>query len=249
MWRMPLCTVAWFQIPVRLSIVDSALVLLDVFIAGDFAVRSRQRGARSVGGAGSVHRASGARQSSTVSRYVLASHGQKLRWECWCWSPGAAGSRARMWPLNRLMASAVTCSKWSVPGPLVLIFVSFSCSSCLDELGLLTRWQRELPIEVCPVVSGGSSLPAELREGVLLDQAGEAQRSLDMPGNPSTVLLGAGGLLAGGPVLEAQAIRQFIEEIARELAAGDRAEPSETDPSPDRARRPGVRRHAVDTEA
>lgn len=103
-------------------------------------------------------------------------------------------------------------------GPLVLIFVSFGCASCLKVLERLPQWQRDIPVEICPVVSTAMPLPPELPTGLLLDPAGEAFRALDMSGNPSAVLLGADGLLAGGPVLGSSAIRQFIEDIAGELA-------------------------------
>lgn len=102
-------------------------------------------------------------------------------------------------------------------GPLLLIFVSFGCSSCLKVLQLLPQWQREIPITISPVVYLHTQLPPEVPDGLLLDEGGEAMRSLDMVGNPSAVLLGADGLLAGGPVLGAPAIEQLVRDIAAEL--------------------------------
>ncbi|SDB86112.1 Methylamine utilisation protein MauE [Raineyella antarctica] len=106
-------------------------------------------------------------------------------------------------------------------GAQLLVFLSPGCGSCLGIARDLPRWrERDLPITVRPVVhsnwidSPGTPVWVET---ALVDQDGAAAAALEVRGTPGAVLLGADGLLAGGPVLGAPAVREFYVEIAEQL--------------------------------
>jgi len=106
-------------------------------------------------------------------------------------------------------------------GAQLLLFLSPGCGSCAGIARDLPRWRaRELPIGIRTVVSAGApdmpGAPAWV-ETSLVDPAGEAGRTLGVGGTPGAVLLGADGLLAGGPVLGSTAVREFYVQIAEQL--------------------------------
>ena len=86
----------------------------------------------------------------------------------------------------------------------------------------MARWRELLPqLEVRLLTSvHPDSLPEDLRpEGaVAYDHVGLVQSALDLSGSPSAVLLGADGLLAGGPVHGLEEIEAFVTDIADQLA-------------------------------
>ena len=53
----------------------------------------------------------------------------------------------------------------------------------------------------------------------LYDHGGLATRSLGATGQVAAVLLGADGMLAGGPVHGIEEVRGFVDDIADEIAA------------------------------
>lgn len=69
-----------------------------------------------------------------------------------------------------------------------------------------------------------------LGEDVWYDHKKLAWRALEVPASPAAVLLGADGLLAGGPVNGVEAIRDFLGEI-REALADAPEPPSEESPA------------------
>ena len=134
-------------------------------------------------------------------------------------------------------------------GPLLLVFISFGCSSCVKVLDQLPQWRQDLPFDVRPVVHQAAYLPADLPEGLLLDRDGEALRALDMPGYPSTVLLGADGLVAGGPVTGSSAARRLVADVVEQLAESEHAEGTERDQPADETADQEVLGHRVDSQA
>ena len=83
------------------------------------------------------------------------------------------------------------------------------------EVGLLSTLTADaIPDDIRP------------RAGVLHDHTGLAQRALRMHQSPMAVLLGADGLLAGGPVEGMAEIEAFVSDIEEQLSeAGVEAEP------------------------
>ena len=86
----------------------------------------------------------------------------------------------------------------------------------------MARWRERLPQLEVRLLSSmkPETLPDDLRPdgAVAYDHAGVAQRALALNGSPTAVLLGADGLLAGGPVEGVAEIEQFVADIADQLA-------------------------------
>lgn len=108
-------------------------------------------------------------------------------------------------------------------GAQLLVFLSPGCGSCTGIARDLPRWrERRLPIAVQAVVhsrwAASPDTPVWL-ETALVDPDGAAAQALEVRGTPGAVLLGADGLLAGGPVVGSRAVREFYVEIAEQLEA------------------------------
>lgn len=120
----------------------------------------------------------------------------------------------------------------------LLIYVSPGCGSCSETIAGAVEWSRDLDPAV--QVHLVTSAPREALEVVadeslwseaLYEVGGFMQEFLGLAGTPSAVLLGADGLLAGGPVVGPQAITEFVGEIQDELADAQQ----EPDPRQERA--------------
>lgn len=108
----------------------------------------------------------------------------------------------------------------------LLVWVSLTCGSCKPVIEQLPGWRKTLAgrVDVRPVlrnVDGLAETHPDLAEGALRDPDGNTQRLLDAWGNPMAVLLGADGLLAGGPVLGSAAIEDLVEGIQEQLAEAE----------------------------
>lgn len=108
-------------------------------------------------------------------------------------------------------------------GAQLLVFLSPGCGSCAGIARDLPRWrERQLPLSVRAVVHSqwvdSADTPVWL-ETALIDRDGDAARALGVRGTPGAVLLGADGLLAGGPVLGSRDVREFYVDIAGQLEA------------------------------
>jgi len=119
----------------------------------------------------------------------------------------------------------------------LLVFLNPGCGPCGRIGPDLEEWERDLdPIRVRAVLGGAPYLLQwyeYLRGRVWFDPHALARDAFDLA-TPSAVLIGADGLLAGGPVSGEEAIREFVAEVAEHLAdagaAGEDAvvdEPSE----------------------
>ena len=109
----------------------------------------------------------------------------------------------------------------------LLVLLSLGCGPCARVAESLDGWADDLddllvvhPVYAVAPVSGLPELPHR-RETTLHDPDGNVARVFgDLP-TPSAVLLGADGLLAGGPVIGQPAIERMVDEL-REAAAESR---------------------------
>ena len=105
----------------------------------------------------------------------------------------------------------------------LLLFVSEGCGSCVGVIAAVPAWRAELPqLDVRLVIAvpaDTSSLTSLEEPQTLHDAPGWVRQSFGTGGTPSAMLLGANGYVAGGPVVGADAVRAFVEEIRAQLAA------------------------------
>ena len=126
--------------------------------------------------------------------------------------------------LQRPGGKLVTLRQLSAHQAALLVFVSEGCGPCERVLDEVPAWIEELSgfLQVRPVLSRPLD---QLRERTL-ERVGEhalhdlqfsAREALGGRGAPAAVLLGADGLLAGGPVSGGSAVIEFVEDIRTEL--------------------------------
>ncbi|MGB2766947.1 MAG: MauE/DoxX family redox-associated membrane protein [Propionicimonas sp.] len=106
----------------------------------------------------------------------------------------------------------------------LLVFVSSSCNPCAEIISALPGWTADLgpAVAVHAVLrqepeSVARDLPDVVADA-LFAQDGSAHEILGIEATPAAVLLGADGLLAGGPVFGGAAIRELVAEILDQLA-------------------------------
>jgi hypothetical protein len=112
--------------------------------------------------------------------------------------------------------------------PQLMVFLSDYCYSCVEIANRLLAWQAQLgPVEIQTVFTAPlSSLPENVTPPgirVWFDVEHGATDTFAAYGRPAAVLLGADGLLAGGPVSGTGKVSEFVEDILAELAAADSA--------------------------
>lgn len=106
--------------------------------------------------------------------------------------------------------------------PILLLAVSETCGSCIPVIERAGQWR-----ELLPEVSVRFLLKADPARSALTQDEGDDQSLHDQYSyvrdsiggwkTPSAVLLGTGGLLAGGPVEGEQAISAFVDDIYEQL--------------------------------
>ncbi|WP_207555901.1 MauE/DoxX family redox-associated membrane protein [Intrasporangium flavum] len=105
----------------------------------------------------------------------------------------------------------------------LLLFVSEGCGSCQDVIAAAPRWRTELPaVDVRLVVTvppGEGALTSSEEPQSLHDPRQRLRDTFGFWGTPSALLLGADGLLAGGPVTGGEAVPEFVDEIRAQLGA------------------------------
>lgn len=121
--------------------------------------------------------------------------------------------------------------------PRLLVFLNLGCSSCMRVVEILPAFVEANPeVGVHPVFHSGvdrDAIPEWM--DYLLDQNAETAQIFGVP-TPAAVLLGADGLLAGGPTIGEMAVREFLGDIAAELAdARATRDQEETPASPETA--------------
>lgn len=118
----------------------------------------------------------------------------------------------------------VTLQRLVVQRATLLVFVSLGCGGCQRIIPQIEGWVTDLePVSVRPVLygepdkyaEGSHNLPTDL---VLYDPEGRVGQTFQV-GTPSAVLLGADGMLAGGPVIGEEAVSTFVADIREQLNA------------------------------
>lgn len=113
----------------------------------------------------------------------------------------------------------------------LLVFVRCGCGSTYEGIARMPEWQATLPaldVRMVSTVKLPDPTP-ELPTGeAWRDHGGMAYTALNMGGSPSAVLLGADGLLAGGPVNGMAEIEQFVADIAEALAEAGAEAPADS---------------------
>ncbi len=113
----------------------------------------------------------------------------------------------------------------------LLLFLSAGCGSCRRTAENLDAWAERLApaVGVVPIYSYE---PGEVPFAVpwYLQPEGNVSRVLEAHGTPSAVLLGADGMLAGGPIGGEDSVRRFVDDILEQIhgAADEGADAEET---------------------
>lgn len=107
-----------------------------------------------------------------------------------------------------------------------LFYVSPGCNPCITVMERLQELPRTLgPIAIHTVVVHDSSLdalPESLRANALVDPDRSLASSFGMISNPWAVVLGADGLLAGGPEAGSAAVTQLLDELVERFETAPR---------------------------
>lgn len=122
---------------------------------------------------------------------------------------------------NREDGELVPIGQLSGGKPVLLTFLSLGCGSCVRTMEALPAWADRHTLIRCiaiPAGEGQSELP-DLGAHVTWMEDPKGQLALAFQaGFPTAVLLGADGLIAGGPVRGFDEIANFFEDITAELA-------------------------------
>jgi len=103
----------------------------------------------------------------------------------------------------------------------LLLYVSDTCGSCEAVIAAAPRWSEELTAldvrlvlrndpDQTQLTSAAEPQTVHDRDGLLVDSFG-------VHATPSALLLGADGLLAGGPVVGVDRVKDFVSDIRAEL--------------------------------
>ena len=103
----------------------------------------------------------------------------------------------------------------------LLVFGNCYCGTTIAALRESKQWAERLPaLDVRVIWSGVDPAPDVEQDDIpgWRDHASVTWRALALPSSPAAVLLGADGLLAGGPVGGYQDVSEFVEDIVATLA-------------------------------
>lgn len=105
--------------------------------------------------------------------------------------------------------------------PLLLLAVSETCGACVPVIEGAPRWRELLPeVEIrllLSLPSDTSRLTERTEPQSLHDVNGFVRSSIEEWATPTAVLLGADGLLAGGPVTGDRSVEAFVGDIYESL--------------------------------
>lgn len=108
-----------------------------------------------------------------------------------------------------------------------LFYVSPGCGPCITVMEQLQELPASLgPVAIHTIVAHDSSLhelPESLRANALVDPDRSLASSFGMVSNPWAVVLGADGLLAGGPEAGSGAVSQLLDELVERFETAPRA--------------------------
>lgn len=106
----------------------------------------------------------------------------------------------------------------------LVLFMSPTCGSCHAIEPLVPGWAERLsPVGLLIAVTDRPSLegmPGHLAPHVRIDHEWATLKAVGGYGTPSAVLLGADGLLAGGPVAGTDEVRDFVDGVLAQLSTG-----------------------------
>ncbi|WP_404392332.1 MauE/DoxX family redox-associated membrane protein [Humibacillus xanthopallidus] len=125
-------------------------------------------------------------------------------------------------PVTLADGTSTTLRGLSAERPQLLLYVSESCGSCEPVIAAVPTWREQLPqLDVRLVLRFGpeSTALTSIEHPISVhDTDGLIYETFDLR-TPSAVLLGADGLLAGGPIVGNVAVPEFVEDIRAELGA------------------------------
>lgn len=106
-------------------------------------------------------------------------------------------------------------------GAQLLVLVNCWCGTTQTSIERLPTWRERLPqLRVHLIFATDSPFTAPPLDGltdVWWDPGARASHALGAGSSPSAVLLGADGLLAGGPVDGLEAVEEFVDQIVEQL--------------------------------
>ncbi len=124
--------------------------------------------------------------------------------------------------LRDATGAAVTLRGLAGTSARALVHVSPGCGACTPVLDHLNGMPGHLgPVAVHAVVAtveDQSLLPSALRAACLMDTDDAVSAVFEYPGDPWVVVLGADGLLAGGPVAGTDAVLELLTELEERFA-------------------------------
>lgn len=105
----------------------------------------------------------------------------------------------------------------------LLVSVNCHCGSSDEAVRGVPGWQGRLPaldVSVLSTLPAGE-LPLVDGTRVVYDHRGLARKALGLRQSPEAILLGADGLIAGGPVTGAAGIEAFVADVEEQLSGFD----------------------------
>lgn len=112
----------------------------------------------------------------------------------------------------------------------LVLWVSLGCGSCQDALQRAERFAAEFDqVGVLVVTTTPTAVDDPLRPRgatVAYDEDQQLRTMLELRSTPSAVLLGADGLLAGGPVAGGAESLEFIDEVTEQLRGATEPAPA-----------------------
>ncbi|MDO5739055.1 MAG: hypothetical protein Q4P07_02785 [Ornithinimicrobium sp.] len=115
-------------------------------------------------------------------------------------------------------------------GAQLLVLVNCWCGTTLSSIDRLPAWRERLPqLRVHLIFATDSPFSAPQLDGladVWWDPGARAYQALAAGSSPSAVVLGADGLLAGGPVDGLEAVEDLLDQIEEQLQEASQAQES-----------------------
>lgn len=129
-------------------------------------------------------------------------------------------------PVTMADGSLVSLRELAGSRPQLILAVSGFCSSCVSTIEAAPHWRERLPeVDIHllytsdrPATGNDPATSTSSTPQTLYDAKRFAFEALRLPGTPSAVLLGADGMLAGGPVAGHADISTFVTDVEAELA-------------------------------
>lgn len=109
----------------------------------------------------------------------------------------------------------------------LLVLANCWCGSTAAAVDRLPAWREQLPalgVQLIHTLKPWDEARLARLDGVWWDPGSHLYDALRSGPSPAAVLLGADGLLAGGPVNGVEEIEEFVADIAAELAEAGQAE-------------------------